>query len=159
MLGCLQLVTHLDNLCIYHWLFVRIIQLVVATPYTDRNFLFASAEVRIDRFLPIFFLNIPFIHVTRPQNFFWDHSIIFQPQNFNFNFQIFTLRNMWAEIEKCGQNQPNLEMSDSVLVFVRGVIWHQEVYYCYIISQMNTCIIKKILPKMCLALLRACRYL
>ena len=29
-------------------------------------------------------------------------------------------------------------MSDSVLVFVRGVIWHQEVYYCYIISQMNT---------------------
>ena len=76
-------------------------------------------------FLPSFFLNIPFIHVTRPQIFFWDHSIIFQPQNFNFNFQIFTLRNMWAEIEKCGQNQPNLEMSDSVLVFVREVIWHQ----------------------------------
>ena len=51
------------------------------------------------------------------------------------------------------------EFTDSVLVFVRGVIWHQEGYYCYIISQMNTCIIKKILPKMCLALLRACRYL
>ena len=30
------------------------------------------------------------------------------------------------------------EFTDSVLVFVRGVIWHQEGYYCYIISQMNT---------------------
>ena len=27
----------------------------MATPYTDRNFLFASAEGRIDRFLPFFF--------------------------------------------------------------------------------------------------------
>ena len=49
---------------------------MVATPYTDRNFLFASAEGRIDRFLPIFFWNIPFVYVTRPQKFFWDHSII-----------------------------------------------------------------------------------
>ena len=51
------------------------------------------------------------------------------------------------------------EFTDSVLVFVRGVIWHQEGYYCYIISQMNTFIINKILPRKCLALLTACRHL
>ena len=79
--GNTQLVTHLDNLCIDHWLFVMIIQLVVATPYTQRNFLFASPEGRIDQFLPFFFLNIPFIHVTRPQKNCGVHSIIFQPQN------------------------------------------------------------------------------
>ena len=53
----------------------------------------------------------------------------------------------------------NSEFSDSVLVFVRGVIWHQGGYYCYIISQMNTYIINKILPRKCLALLTACRHL
>ena len=51
------------------------------------------------------------------------------------------------------------EFTDSVLVFVRGVIWHQEGYYCYIISQMNTFIINKILPRKCLPLLTACRHL
>ena len=53
----------------------------------------------------------------------------------------------------------NLEFCDSVLVFARWVIWHQEGYYCYIISQMNTYIINKILPRKCLALLTACRHL
>ena len=51
------------------------------------------------------------------------------------------------------------EFTDSVLVFVRGVIWHQEGYYCYIISQMNTFIINKIFPRKCLPLLTACRHL
>ena len=40
--------------------------------------------------------------------------------------------------------------------FVWGVIWHHGGYYCYIISQMNTYIINKIL---CLAQLTACRHL
>ena len=44
-----------------------------------------------------------------------------------------SVRKHW-DLSEC----TNFKFSDSVLVFVRGVIWHQEGYYCYIISQMIT---------------------
>jgi len=41
----------------------------------------------------------------------------------------------WTRAKLGIHEMGHLIFSDSVLVFVRGAVWHQEGHYCYIISQ------------------------